>query len=247
MPIREISEDFSIDDIVPYFQPIVDLESQGVWRYECLARLITQNDKTFLPSEFLYLIEREQHVKTLAASMFLQSASYFHNVNIPWNINISANDLNNDGLINSLIAQLADYPNPERASIEVSAATALANQAQLRSFIEKGMHTGLGVFIDNVGSCPGNIRALMNLPVRGIKIAGGLIKHYQQQDAVKEYVDYVLALCEHQHIAVIAEHIENEQLLNDVKRLPIKYAQGYVFSPPVADVQQKVQASLQQH
>jgi len=46
MPIREISEDFSIEDIVPYFQPIVDLNSQGVWRYECLARLITQGDKT---------------------------------------------------------------------------------------------------------------------------------------------------------------------------------------------------------
>ena len=52
MPIREISENFSIEDIVPYFQPIVDLNSQGVWRYECLARLITQGDKTFLPSEF---------------------------------------------------------------------------------------------------------------------------------------------------------------------------------------------------
>ncbi|MAI65546.1 MAG: EAL domain-containing protein [Alteromonas sp.] len=236
MPIREISEDFSIDDIVPYFQPIVDLNSQGVWRYECLARLITHNDKTFLPSEFLYLIEREQHVKTLAASMFLQSASYFHDLNIPWNINISAQDLHNESLIHSLIAELADYPNPRRASIEVSASTALDNPKQLRAFIDKGMHSGLGVFIDNVGSCPGNIKALMNLPVRGIKIAGGLIKHYQQQDAVREYVDHLLMLCEHQGIAVIAEHIENEELLNDVKRLPIKYAQGYIFSPPVAHV-----------
>ena len=80
MPIREISEDFSIEDIVPYFQPIVDLNSQGVWRYECLARLITQGDKTFLPSEFLYLIEREQHVNSLAANMFVQCASYFHDL-----------------------------------------------------------------------------------------------------------------------------------------------------------------------
>lgn len=52
MPIREISEAFTIDDIVPYFQPIVDLHSQGVWRYECLARLITQGDKTFCPANF---------------------------------------------------------------------------------------------------------------------------------------------------------------------------------------------------
>lgn len=103
MPIREISEAFTVDDIVPYFQPIMDLQSQGVWRYECLARLITQGDKTFLPSEFLYLLEREQHVSTLAANMFVRCAKYFHDVNIPWNINITANDLINKELIDTLI------------------------------------------------------------------------------------------------------------------------------------------------
>lgn len=236
MPIREISENFSIEDIVPYFQPIVDLQSQGVWRYECLARLITQGDKTFLPSEFLYLIEREQHVNTLAASMFVQCASYFHDVSIPWNINISARDLYNKELTNTLIMHLASYPMPERVSIEVSASTALSNPRGLTAFIEKSVHAGLGVFIDNVGSCPGNIRALVNLPIRGIKLAGGLIKHYDQQDAVKEYVDYLLLLCERHGISTIAEQVEDEGHLECVKRLPIRYAQGYVFSPPLANV-----------
>ena len=236
MPIREISENFSIEDIVPYFQPIVDLQSQGVWRYECLARLITQGDKTFLPSEFLYLIEREHNVNTLAASMFVQCASYFHDVNIPWSINVTARDLDNKELSNTLIMHLASYPTPERVSIEVSASTALSNPKSLTAFVEKSMHAGLGVFIDNVGSCPGNIRALVSLPVRGIKLAGGLIKHYDQQDAVREYVDYLLSLCERHSINTIAEHVEDEAHLESVKRLPIRYAQGYAFSPPMANV-----------
>ena len=103
------------------------------------------------------------------------------------------------------------------------------------------MHAGLGVFIDNVGSCPGNIRALMNIPVRGIKLAGGLIRHYDDQDAVREYVDYVLNLCERHGVNVIAEHIEDEAQLERVRRLPIRYAQGYVFSPPVASVKRAQQ------
>ncbi|WP_334015806.1 EAL domain-containing protein [Alteromonas sp. S167] len=241
MPIREISEEFSVNDIVPYFQPIIDLDSSGVWRYECLARLITQGDKTFLPSEFLYLIEREHHISALAASMFVQCAHYFHDLNIPWNFNITSNDLQNEQLTNTLITHLASYPNPERVSTEVSASTALSNPQQLASFIDKSMHAGLGVFIDNVGSCPGNIRALMNIPVRGIKLAGGLIRHYDDQDAVREYVDYVLNLCEQHGVNVIAEHIEDEAQLERVKRLPIRYAQGYVFSPPVASVKRAQQ------
>jgi len=241
MPIREISEDFSIEDIVPYFQPIVDLSSHGVWRYECLARLITRSDRTFLPSEFLYLIDREHHVKTLAASMFEQCSSYFHDTNVPWNINITEKDLDDELLTNTLLTHLASYPTPERVSIEVSASAALSNPKRLNRFIDRSLHAGLGVFIDNVGSCPGNIRALMSVPVRGIKLAGGLIRHYDEQDAVREYVDYLLGMCEQHSINVIAEHVEDELLLERVKRLPIRYAQGYVFSPPMANVRQAQQ------
>ena len=79
MPIREISEDFSIDDIVPYFQPIVDLQSQGIWRYECLARLIigvirlTLNFSTY---------RARTTRKYAAASMFVQCTRLFSAINI---------------------------------------------------------------------------------------------------------------------------------------------------------------------
>ena len=162
MPIREVTDTFKLDDIVPYFQPIVDLENQRVWRYECLARLITQNDKTFLPSEFLYLLERHNHVHQLTETMFYQSARYFEEVNIPWNINLNASDLSNESLTNKLIAHLADYPNAKRVSVEVSANTALSNQSQLHTFIDRSLHSGLGVFIDNLGASSGNIKNLVS-------------------------------------------------------------------------------------
>lgn len=232
MPIREIRENFAVDDIVPYFQPIIDLESQRVWRYECLARLITSGDKTFLPSEFLYLIEREQHIHALTEAMFCQSAQYFHDVNVPWSINISATDLQNQSLTTTLITHLANYPNPSRVSIEISASSAMDNPQALHSFVEQSMQAGIGVFIDNVGTRPGNINALLNLPIRGIKLAGGLIHHYQEDNGVREYVDYMLSLCTKKDISVVAEHIETTSLLECVNNLRIRYAQGYVFSPP---------------
>lgn len=232
MPIREIRENFAIDDIVPYFQPIIDLHSQRVWRYECLARLIMADDKTFLPSEFLYLIEREKHIHDLTEAMFSRSAHYFRDLNIPWSINISEADLLNQNLTQTLITHVSNYPNPSRVSIEVSATSAVNNRDAMRQFVDHCLHTGIGVFIDNVGTKPGNIKELLRLPIRGIKLAGGLIRHYETDDAAKEYVNYVLSLCEERHISVVAEHIETTSLLECVKQLPIRYAQGYVFSPP---------------
>ena len=57
MPIKEITEHFTLDRIVPFFQPIMDLQAGCVWRYECLARLISEQEDTFLPNEFLHLVE----------------------------------------------------------------------------------------------------------------------------------------------------------------------------------------------
>ncbi len=236
MPIREITEAFTLDDIVPYFQPIIDLHSQGVWRYECLARLITRDDKTFLPSEFLYLLEREHHVNTLAASMFMKCASYFRDVNIPWNINITANDLNNTELLSTLISHLSSSPNHQRVGIEVAASTALSHKSSLLAFADKCMSSGMGVFIDNIGSCPGEISALMDIPLQGVKLTSGLFRHYEEQQTVKAYVENVLTLCQKNNIDVIAEHIEDDNVLARVKRLDVRYAQGYVFSPPKATV-----------
>ena len=86
MPIKEITENFTLDRIVPFFQPIMDLEVGSVWRYECLARLLNENENTFLPNEFLYLVERNNWIHKLTETMMLQSAHYFRHLNMPWNI-----------------------------------------------------------------------------------------------------------------------------------------------------------------
>lgn len=245
MPIREISNGFNINNVVPYFQPIMDLTSQRVWRYECLARFIAADDKTFLPSEFLYLVQREHHMQALTEAMFCQSASYFRDLNMPWSINISHSDLENSQLTDILLSHLNDYPNPERVSIEISALSALNAPDAFAHFVKQSSDGGIGVFIDNVGAKPGNIAPLLELPIRGIKLAGGLLKRYNhrcdalapwhaEDDATHDYVDHILAQCQQRNISVIAEHIETSLMLEQLSHLPIRYAQGFVFSPPQA-------------
>ena len=236
MPIREVTDQFQLESIVPYFQPIMDLHNTRVWRYECLARLVTPDEKTFLPNEFLYLIERHNYVQKLTETMFVQSSRYFEAINIPWNINLNHADLANEALTNRLIAHLADYPSPSRVSVEVSAQVAMKEHGLLKTFIERSMHSGLGVFIDNVGSTPGNIKNLLSLPIRGIKLAGGLIRQFDTHPEVQEFVLNVIEMAQARSISVVAEHVETEETLALVRSLPIRYAQGFVFSRPAPNV-----------
>ncbi|MEW9798875.1 EAL domain-containing protein [Alteromonas sp. CYL-A6] len=229
-PVQATS--LTMDNIVPYFQPIMDLSVSRVWRYECLARLVTENDRTFLPNQFLHLLERQSNVQALAEAMFTQSARYFQTLNMPWNINLEESDLTNPALLERFLECLTDYPNPSRVSVEISAKTALTHPEKVCDFIEQSRPHGLGVFIDNVGTPPGNIKRLLALPIRGIKLAGGLVRHYDSDPEVNAFVDHLLNECQLRSIDVVAEHVESEELLDVISRLPIRYAQGFVFSKP---------------
>lgn len=236
MPIKEITDTFSLDRIVPFFQPIMDLETDSVWRYECLARLIGEQDHTFLPSEFLFIVERNNWCQKLTETMLIQSAQYFRNMNIPWNINLDTQDLLNPQLLPFLHELLEEYPNRQRISIELTAHAALHYEQELTVFVERCAKFGIGVFIDNVGATPVNMQRLLTLPIRGIKLSGSLINKYVDDNAIHDFVDHLCDVANNHSVSIVAEHIETQSTLSLLNQLPIRYAQGYLFSHPNAAV-----------
>lgn len=234
MHIQEVTEHFSLDRVVPYFQPIIDLDHDAVWRYECLARLVTPSEQTFLPSDFLYLAERQQSVEKLTENMFHLSAKYFKHLNMAWNINISQQDMLNPGLIDMLAEYLKHYPNPERVCLELTASSAINNLPQFESFLENCKSIGIGVFIDHFGAVPGNINSLLSLPLCGIKIAGSLITQLTENQQTADFVKHLTHTAASKDICVIAEHIEDKGTLEVIKDFSINYAQGFYFCQPKA-------------
>ncbi len=232
MPIREITDPFRLEDIVPYFQPIVDLRTDRVWRYECLARLVPEPEKVYLPNEFLYLVERHNYVQQLTETMFAQCSAFFANKNLSWNINLDMADLHNPALIEFFTQHIASQCDPSRICVEVSAQSAIHDLPQMSEFIDKIMPLGINVFVDNVGRVPGNIKRLLGLPLKGIKLDGGLLRHYHTTPAVREYISYGCEQANACGIAVVAEQVEDLEILEIVHHLPIDYAQGFVFSSP---------------
>ena len=237
MPIKEITEHFTLDRIVPFFQPIMDLQAGCVWRYECLARLISEQEDTFLPNEFLYLVERNNWVHQLTETMMLQSAHYFRHLNMPWNINIDIQDLLDPDLLPFIPALASDYPNPERICVELTAHAALNYEQELSQFVATCANHRIGIFIDNLGSSSVNVGRLLELPISGVKLSGRLLNRYTEKPEVKEYLHNVCELAAKQNVAIIAEHVETQATLAILKSLSIQYAQGYLFSRPNATIE----------
>ncbi|MDN4501887.1 EAL domain-containing protein [Alteromonadaceae bacterium BrNp21-10] len=234
MQINEVVDGFDIDNIVPYFQPIVDLSTQSVISYECLARLVTSAEHMFLPSEFLNLVEKEHCFGQLAQRIFHLSAQYFHSINVGWSINISEQDIADVEFAEFLIDHLSGYPNPQRVTLEVMATAVTQDCQKFESFIALCKRLGICVYLDRFAGTSNNLSKVLQLPIDGIKLDGTLVKRLADSQDARDVVENIVTLAGQNNIAVIAEHIEDKATLEAVQALNVNYGQGFYFSYPQA-------------
>jgi EAL domain-containing protein (putative c-di-GMP-specific phosphodiesterase class I) len=235
MQVTEVTDSFNLDQVVPFFQPIMDLKNNAVWSYECLARLLTLDQNTYLPTEFLFLVERQQSVAQLTQTVFSRSASYFRDINMAWNINLSLSDMTDADTLNFLQSQLVNYPNPKRISIEITAQSALADSDQFSRFCEFCHILGINIVIDNFDLQESDLQAILTLPISAIKVSAALFDKVESDTATGPFVEGLISSAANKNIVVIAERIERQKTLEVVKQLGIKYAQGFYFSQPKAN------------
>jgi EAL domain-containing protein (putative c-di-GMP-specific phosphodiesterase class I) len=235
MQVTEVTNSFNLDNVVPFFQPIMDLKNNAVWSYECLARLLTLDQNTYLPTEFLFLVERQQSIAQLTQMVFSRSASYFRDINMAWNINLSLSDMTDAETLKFLQSQLADYPNPKRISIEITAQNALLESAKFGNFCEISHALGINIVIDNFDQQDCDLQAILTLPISAIKVSATLFDKISSDVATEEFLKELISSAANNKIVVIAERIEHHETLEVVKQLGIKYAQGFYFSQPKAN------------
>lgn len=234
MQVTEVTDSFNLDNVVPFFQPIMDLRNDTVWSYECLARLITIEQTPFLPAEFLFLVERQQSVAKLTQTVFSRSASYFRDINMAWNINLSLSDMTDSDTLHFLRAQLIDYPNPNRISIEITAQNALVESEKFKDFAEVCGALGINIVIDNFDQQEWDLPTILSLPISAIKVAANLFDIAANDVATADFVKRLISSAAHNEIKVIAERIERQDTLEAAKKLGVNYAQGFYFSQPKA-------------
>ena len=208
MQVTEIKDSFNLDNVVPFFQPIMDLKNDAVWSYECLARLLTLDQNSYLPTEFLFLVERQQSLAELTQTVFSRSASYFRYINMAWNINLSLSDMTDSDTLKFLQYQLADYPNPKRISIEITAQNALVESAKFSAFSEICNALGINTVICNFNQQECDLQAILTLPISAIKVSATLFDQMESDATIDNFVKGLISSAARNKIVVIAERIE---------------------------------------
>lgn len=224
------------DKIVPFFQPIYNLKTQKIEKYESLVRLIDEEDITISPYYFLENAKKSHQYVYITKRMIRKTFDYFKDKDFEFSINLTIEDIVNEKLTLYILTKLKEYNIGSKVVFEIVESEGINNFEEINSFIAKVKKLGCKIAIDDFGSGYSNFSYLIKLKADYIKIDGSLIKDIISNKNNKEIVITILDFARRQGFKTIAEFVSNEKIFKEVKDLGFDYAQGYYLGEPKKDI-----------
>jgi len=221
------------DRVVPFFQPIVNNETQGYEKYEALVRIVEADGKVISPFFFLEVAKQTKQYLSLTKTMVNKSFEIFYDKEVEFSVNLTIEDITNDEIKTFLFAKLDECEDiAHRLVLEIVESESIKDYDAVMDFITIVKAKGCKIAIDDFGSGYSNFEYLIKLQADYIKIDGSLIKNIVVQKESKVVVSTIVSFAKQMGIRTIAEFVENEEIFNAVKELGVDYSQGYHFQAP---------------
>jgi diguanylate cyclase (GGDEF)-like protein len=222
---EKLKEMIESDKLVCHYQPIMNLETNEVHHYEALLRIETDG-KIIFPDKILPELEDSYFYSRISMRVIeFNIRKMRENPKLKVSINLSADDLLNDAIL-SLLFQNSDLS--KRVLIEILENKSI-DYEKVEASIQKLKILGYKICIDDFGSGFSNIDHLLNLSIDYLKLDGSIIKNIHNDKKAHSIIEAVTFFCHTNGIEVIAEFVENQEIVDILKGFGIKYGQGYHF------------------
>jgi len=230
--VKKLKKAIIEDKIVPYYQPIYDNVSNKIISYECLIRLIDDNDNIVGPFEFLTISSKSRLYNTLTRIMVRKSCQNFEHVDCDFSINLSVEDMINPEIVDDIKKQIKKYNVENKVVFEILESEGIENYEEVSQFIHEMKELGCRIAIDDFGSGYSNFEHLLQLNVDYIKIDGTLIKNLDTDKNAQVVVQTIVDFAKRLNILTVAEYVHNETVFKKVNELNIDRSQGFFLAKP---------------
>jgi diguanylate cyclase (GGDEF)-like protein/PAS domain S-box-containing protein len=237
----ELRRGIERNEIVPYFQPIVDLESGRVLGYEVLARWLHPDRGLLTPNHFLPLAEETGLLVDLGTEMLHNSLAQLaawraagHDfANCSLSVNVGNRQLL-DPAFYKLVGELLGETGIDADSLwlEITETSLLADVKAATVTLRELRSLGLHLSVDDFGTGYSSLTYLKRFPVEAIKVDRAFVSGLGIENEDTTIVEAVVKLGQALGLAVIAEGIETPLQLSRLRELGCDKGQGYLFGRP---------------
>jgi len=222
--------------IIPYFQPIIDNKSGKIVKYECLSRLLDENDNVVSPALFIPLAKKIKVYSMVTKTIIEKSFEAFKDSEYQFSINLSIDDIMSSEIFEFILDKLKNYEGSKRVIFEIVESEAIIDFTRISKFINEIKRYGAQVAIDDFGDGYSNFSYLIKMNVDYIKIDGSLIKEIDVDVNALLVVETIVNFAKKLGIKTVAEYVHSSTVLDKVNELNIDYSQGFYIDKPSLNI-----------
>jgi len=222
--------------IIPYYQPIVDLQTGDMIGLEVLARWNHPTRGLLLPELFIPLAEEMDLAGQITQSLMRRVTRDSRDwpARLYFALNVSPGQLRElIGLVRNPPVWQEGEIDPRRLEIEVTESALIEDLDLAREMMMLMQARGTRVVLDDFGIGYSNFFHLRELPFDRIKIDKSFVIDSATDPRAEACVRAMLALGVSLGIKMVAEGIETAAIAEHLTQLGCHYGQGFAYSPPV--------------
>ncbi len=235
--INKIKKAIEDEKLVAYYQPIKNMHTDNIEKYEALARI---NDDSIVvsPIRFMEAARQTGTFSLITRTIIRHTFARFQNTRYSFSINITASDIRLGYLEEFLTNHVKKYNiEPSRVVLELLEDIVTLTEGDMMEQIKRLRKLGFQIAIDDFGMENSNFSRLLELHPDYLKIDGAFIKNILTDEKSQIIVDAIIDICKKSGIQIIAEYVSDEAIYNYLKERDVDYAQGYYIGEPVEQIE----------
>ncbi len=254
--IADLTDEIDDKQFVLFCQPILPLSTVAPFtsslpfaphvpmqqHYEILIRKIGADGKMLLPTTFISSAERYHLMPNIDRWVIKQTFSTYRQLlnksqdkcNYAFSINLSGTSLGDKSLLGYIREQFAIYAiPPENICFEITETAAIVNLKNTIHLFSALRKMGCKFALDDFGSGMSSFMYLKNFEVDFLKIDGSFVKEMDLNKIDHAMVRSIHSIAEAMNIKTVAEFVENDAILQELKNIGVHYGQGMYLGAPI--------------
>ena len=233
------------NELLTYFQPIVDLSTGHLIGHEALLRWAHPGRGLIPPDEFIGLAEESGLIVSIGDWVLesacrqtaLWNASSGANVGtapLSIHVNVSPVQLDDPTLAMRLL-RIIDKTNlpPSSVCLEITEGSLMRDPVQSAATLAALRKGGVHISIDDFGTGHSSLSYIRDFPIDSLKIDRSFVSHLGVVPADTAIVQATINLAHALDIVAIAEGLETTGQLQALRNLGCDLAQGYLLAHPL--------------
>ncbi|WP_196603058.1 EAL domain-containing protein [Pectinatus frisingensis] len=222
------------------YQPQFSTDGKRLIGLEALLRWKNPEHGLVSPARFIPLAERSWLILEIGQWVFEEVCKFARflanngKTDLRIAVNISPRQIKQDNFIESIFSIINKTGvSPQQIEVEITESVLMENFDDVIPKLKALQDNGLSLALDDFGTGFSSLTYLRNLPINCLKIDKSFIDKITMDTVQLEFVSSIINLGHILAMDIIAEGVETQEQLNNLRDCSCDYIQGYVFSKPI--------------